>query len=83
MRGLLSLKECPVIADMLVRCRSTVSQGHLLGRAREWNDRSVFKGCAVRKVFLQGKMVILIDDVLTTGTMVEAYTCALRVDGAP
>lgn len=66
---------------MLVRRRNSVSHGHLSYRARERNVRCVFKDRARRKVSLQGKTVILIDDVLTMGATVEACTRTLWVAG--
>ncbi len=81
-RGLARLTGCPVAPDLLVRRRNTVSQGRLSRRARERNVRSAFKVRVGRKPILQGKTVILIDDVLTTGATVEACARALRAGGA-
>jgi ComF family protein len=80
--GLARLTGCPVVPDMLVRRRNTISQGRLSRRARERNVRSAFKVRVGRKPILQGKTVILIDDVLTTGATVEACARALRAGGA-
>jgi ComF family protein len=69
-----------VAADWLVRRRRTPSQGVLGPAARARNVRGAFalrRGCNV-----QGKRVVLIDDVLTTGATVEECVRVLRRAGA-
>jgi ComF family protein len=70
----------PVAPDWLVRRRRTPSQGRLGPAARAKNVRGAFAlrpGCSV-----QGKRIVLIDDVLTTGATVEECARVLRRAGA-
>ena len=70
----------PVMADWLVRCRRTPSQGRLGPVARARNVRGAFavrRGCDVK-----GKRIVLVDDVLTTGATVEECARVLRRGGA-
>lgn len=68
------------VPDALVRLRPTPSQGHLNRDARRRNVKGAFSVKRVRAI--QGKKVLLIDDVLTTGATVEACTRALLAAGA-
>ena len=71
----------PVYVDALRRKRRTPSQGGLSARARRRNVAGAF---AVRDRYrerLQGKTIVLIDDVLTTGATLSACTSALKRAG--
>ena len=65
----------------LIRARATASQGAMSGaKARRRNVLGAFKVPDPAKV--QGKRVLLLDDVLTTGATVEACARALKRAGA-
>jgi ComF family protein len=68
------------VPDALIRTRATPSQGHLSRNDRRRNVKDAFKVNRVRAI--EGKKVLLIDDVLTTGATVEACTRALLAAGA-
>src|SRR5207248_9992374 len=70
----------PVAPDWLVRRRRTPSQGRLGPLARTRNVRGAFALRAGRSV--KGKLVVIIDDVLTTGATVEECARVLRREGA-
>jgi ComF family protein len=70
----------PSVPDALVRTRATPSQGHLDRKGRRRNVKDAFRVNRVRAI--EGKKVLLIDDVLTTGATVEACTRALLAVGA-
>jgi ComF family protein len=70
----------PVGADWLVRRRRTPSQGLMGPAARARNVRGAFALRRGRSV--EGKRIVLIDDVLTTGATAEECARILRREGA-
>ncbi len=62
----------------LRRVRSTPQQTSLTGAARRLNVRGVFRA----NPGLEGKRILLVDDVLTTGATADAAAKALRNAGA-
>jgi ComF family protein len=71
--------ERPVIEDVLARTKATVPQVGLSSRDRQANVEGAFT-CADNR--LAGNLVLLIDDVYTTGSTLEAAALALREGGA-
>ena len=67
---------------LLQRQRHTPSQGGLNMRQRDLNMRGAFKVSQKAQFRLRGKIVVLVDDVFTTGATVEACAKALRRAGA-
>jgi ComF family protein len=79
-RAMAGRRVPPILPDALVRTRDTVE----LGRAgpRERRDR-VDGAFAVRKpAVIDGRYVLVLDDVMTTGATVSACASALRAAGA-
>lgn len=70
----------PVAPDWLIRRRRTPSQGRLGPLARARNVRGAFALRAGRSI--EGKRVVIVDDVLTTGATVEECARVLRRQGA-
>jgi ComF family protein len=67
----------------LRRIRPTPSQGEMVSaKARRRNVRGAFKIHPKRREAVQGKTILLIDDVLTTGATVAACARALKRAGA-
>lgn len=64
--------------NALIRTRNTVQQAVLSGKARKKNLKNAF--CAENSV--EGKWVLLVDDVYTTGTTAHECAAALRAAGA-
>lgn len=69
-----------VIPDMLVRTRHTPSQGHLKAKERFQNVKRAFAFNS--KYQVQGKTIVLVDDVYTTGATVAECTKVLLKAGA-
>jgi ComF family protein len=70
----------PVAADWLVRHRRTPMQGHMGPGARQRNVQSAFALRPGRDV--DGKRLVLIDDVLTTGATINECARVLKRNGA-
>ena len=68
--------------DLLVRRRNTPSQAGLGGKGRRRNVRAAFAVKEAWRARIEGKGVLLIDDVMTTGATVSACARALKRAGA-
>jgi len=80
--GVSRLANVPCIPHLLVRTRATKPQMRLKRAERLLNVRKAF---AVRTKFLShinGKHIVLIDDVMTTGATANVCAAALRKAGA-
>ena len=71
-----------VVQDLLIRKRKTVPQGRLGPAERRRNLRGAFRINAKRRLEMQGKRVLLVDDVLTTGATATATAKVLLKAGA-
>ena len=60
------------LSHALVRTRHTVSQGHFSFEQRQKNVKGAFEVLPKAKIKLQGKNVLLVDDVITTGSTINA-----------
>jgi len=67
---------------LLNRVRSTPSQAGLSARARHQNVRGAFAVAKRGERHLEGKTVVLVDDVMTTGATLKAASRALITAGA-
>ena len=82
-RALGRMTAKPVAPLALVRVRATPSQGEMpSAKARRRNMRGAFRVPSGRRAAIEGKAVLLVDDVLTTGATVEACARALKRAGA-
>ena len=72
-------KQCgvAVASDVLRRIRPTLQQIGLNRSQRASNVQGAFKVAADRTAAVQGRRVVLIDDVLTSGATVDACARAL------
>lgn len=66
----------------LTRIRATRPQVGLSERERAENVRGAFRVAAAHRAAIEGRRVVLVDDVLTTGATVSAATRALKRAGA-
>jgi ComF family protein len=73
----------PLIPDLLQRRRATRSQQGLSGRARLENvTAGAFRVHPWQRRHVEGRRIVLVDDVLTTGATAAACTRVLRRAGA-
>ena len=70
----------PIAADALRRTRATVAQAGLGRQARERNIRGAFE--VVRPQAIDGRRLLLVDDVFTTGATVDECARRLLAGGA-
>lgn len=68
--------------DILFRIRATESQGAQSAKGRVRNVRGAFQVPDKQKPALEGKHVVLIDDVMTTGATLNACARTLKKAGA-
>ena len=81
-RGLADLSAKPFHPDILIRARATRSQIGLRRAQRRTNVKGAFHIHPKGRDAIQGKNIILVDDVMTSGaTMANCVTC-LRKAGA-
>jgi len=81
-RPLARMAGLAYLPDTLVRRRATASQGGRSAGGRRRNVQGAFVVPVNRKQTVEGRRVLLIDDVLTTGATAEACARALRAAGA-
>ncbi|MCB1556601.1 MAG: ComF family protein [Alphaproteobacteria bacterium] len=72
----------PCVPDLLCRTRATLTQGHMNVTDRHKNVRNAFAVREKHRTVLNGKTVLLLDDVYTTGATVSACSKALCKAGA-
>ena len=71
----------PYVPALLTRTRRTPSQGTLSRNARAGNVRGAFEP-QDRAVAVEGQVILLVDDVMTTGSTASACAAALKKAGA-
>lgn len=71
-----------VVPDLLVRIKATQPQVGLSGQARRRNVAGAFKINPRFSSLVADKVVVLIDDVMTTGATIEACARVLKGSGA-
>jgi ComF family protein len=70
------------LPDALIRRRATDSQAGKSGAGRRRNVAAAFEVPDAKRALVEGKRLLLIDDVMTTGATAEGCARALRKAGA-
>ncbi len=70
-RALAPMVEVPIAYDWLIRTRHTPQQLGLTRAQRQRNLTGAFRVRDNKRALLKGKKIVLVDDVLTTGSTVE------------
>ena len=81
-RGLASRWNVPVWTDVITRDRETKSQTRLTPEDRLRNVSGAFRATVSARIKLRGAHVVLIDDVVTTASTLNACAAALFDGGA-
>jgi ComF family protein len=81
-RGIARLSGKALATSALKRIRATGQQVGLTADQRDRNVRGAFQVPAAEKIQVEGRRVLLVDDVYTTGATVRASTRALLRAGA-
>jgi ComF family protein len=81
-RSVASFSGATFVPDLLRRTRRTQQQVGLDKEARKRNVRGAFEVRPGKEAAVHGQNVVLIDDVMTTGSTVAACTRVLRSAGA-
>ena len=81
-RPLARLSGAPYLADALVRRRATDSQAGKSGSGRRRNVAGAFHVPERRRAQVEGRRILLVDDVMTTGATAEGCARALKQAGA-
>jgi ComF family protein len=81
-QGIQEVTRIPVRADLLRRRKYTVSQTQLSFDERKENVGDAFEINEKRRDDISGKSFIIVDDVITTGSTINACANALAAAGA-
>jgi ComF family protein len=81
-RPLARLSGAPYLPDALVRRRATATQAGRSGSGRRRNVAGAFEVPPARRAQVEGRRILLIDDVMTTGATAEGCARALKAAGA-
>ena len=72
----------PWAYDILIRARATKTQGYMKSKERQKNVKGAFEVPENKKPMIEGKAILLMDDVYTTGATVRECTKTLLSAGA-
>lgn len=73
-------KGIPLASQAMVKVKENLPQACLEGRARRDNVKGVYK--VERESLIRGRVILLVDDVFTTGSTIEECSLTLKKAGA-
>jgi predicted amidophosphoribosyltransferase len=76
------MSAVPVATDLLVRVKPTAPQVGLTRRLRAQNIQGAFAVPKARKIHAEGRHIVLVDDVATSGATLNAAARVLLRAGA-
>ena len=80
--GIARVLRRPVAADLIRRSKRTVSQTHLSAEERRSNVGDAFEVGPKKRERVAGSRLLLVDDVITTGSTIESAARTLKEAGA-
>lgn len=81
-RGISAELGRPTELSLIQRCKNTVTQTHLNAEERRKNVGNAFEIHSARHAFVEGKTLLVVDDVITTGSTIQAMARVLKDAGA-
>jgi ComF family protein len=79
-KGIARVKNIPVLSDTVKRIKYTVTQTHLNAAERKENIADAF--AVVNSEKIKGMTIILVDDIITTGSTIQETARVLKENGA-
>lgn len=78
--GISSVINIPVLSTVIRRTKYTVTQTHLNAEERKKNIADAFEVINAERV--RGKRILLVDDIITTGSTIQEIARVLKKNGA-
>ncbi|BBF44814.1 competence protein F homolog, phosphoribosyltransferase domain [Lachnospiraceae bacterium KM106-2] len=80
-QGIADAIHIPLYDDVLLRVVNTLPQKELNNRQRFYNLKHAFAAAHIAEYHLEGKSILLVDDIYTTGSTIEACSIILKQAG--
>lgn len=80
-KSLSKKRGTPFRSDLLIRRRDSVPMSKLNAVERRENSKNLFRITPGKGTLLRGKTILLVDDVYTTGSTMEACSAVLKAEG--
>jgi ComF family protein len=81
-QGIAQVLLRPVALSLVKRLKNTVSQTHLSAEERNQNVGDAFEVSPLKRHLVQGKTLLIVDDVITTGSTIQSVARVLKSAGA-
>ena len=81
-QGIAEVLHRPVVSSLVKRLKNTVSQTHLSAEERNQNVGDAFEVSPLKRNLVEGKALLIVDDVITTGSTIQSVARVLKSAGA-